>query len=69
MKTMDYKKYEILFTIKNNNYKIIRSINYLLNHFIYLIQDKGNYEIKVFSLCLNKFIKIENYENVINYVL
>ena len=62
MKTMDYKKYEILFTIKNNNYKIIRSINYLLNHFIYLIQDKGNYEIKVFSLCLNKFIKIENYE-------
>ena len=62
MKTMDYKKYDILFTLKNNKYKIIQKINYLLNNFIFLIQNKGNYEIKVFNLCSNKFINIDNYE-------
>ena len=55
-KSKDLKKFKKLLHY-DNPYKIICSVFFVLNNFVFIIQKKGNYIIEIYNICQNKIIK------------
>ena len=55
-KSKDLKKFKTLLHY-NNPYKVICSVFYVLNNFVFIMQKKGTYVIEIYNICQNKIIK------------
>lgn len=59
MKTMDFRKYKILF-IKKDNYLDVREVQYMNGLFVFFIKVKGQMYIEIYDQCSNKLKRIQN---------
>lgn len=55
-KSKDLKKFKLLLHF-DNPYKIINTVFFVLNNFVFIMQKKGSYSIEIYNICQNKIIK------------
>ena len=59
MKTMDFRKYQLLF-IKKDNYLDVREVHYMNELFVFFMKSKGEMYIEIYNNCSNKLKRIED---------
>ena len=55
-KSTDLKKFKLLLHY-DNPYKLINTVFFVLNNFVFIMQKKGSYSIEIYNICQNKIVK------------